>query len=53
MKQLKFVAACKDYFGFLPNQSLGEFLAEVKQLTDKDRSDLKIMFLSVGYEIVE
>lgn len=51
MKQMSFMAACKDYFGMRQGQTLSEFLAEVKALTMADREELKVLFKSVGYEI--
>lgn len=51
MKSLSFVAACKDFFGFKPNQTLSEFMAEIKQLTVEDRADLTKEFKRVGYDI--
>ena len=50
-KSMSFTAACKDYFGSKPGQSLGEFMAEVRALTEKDKGELTAMFPSVGYSI--
>jgi hypothetical protein len=52
MQKVSFAVACKQYFGMKPNQTLGEFSQELKQLTDKDKEDFKRWFPSVGYEIV-
>ena len=52
MKKMTFVAALKDYFGYLPGQMAGGFLQELKKLTDKDKEDYKKMLATVGYEIV-
>lgn len=41
MKQMKFVPACKDFFGQKTGQTLREFMDECKALTDKDRAELK------------
>lgn len=51
MKQMSLTAACKDYFGYKPGQTLGEFMAEVKALTTEDRAYFKREFLVAGYEI--
>lgn len=52
MKKMAFIAACKDFFGYKPGQTLQEFSAEIKALTPKDREDLIKEFKTVGYEIV-
>lgn len=52
MEKVSFAKACKEYFGMKPGQTLSDFLAELKELTEKDREELKAMFPSVGYEIV-
>jgi hypothetical protein len=51
MKQMTLTTACKDYFGYKPGQTLGEFMQEVKALTTDDREYFKREFLKVGYEI--
>ena len=51
MKTMSFALACKDYFGFKPNQTMTEFMGELKQLTTQDRADLSREFAKVGYEI--
>jgi len=48
-KEMSFVAACKDYFGYKPGQTLGEFMNEVRACTEADKEDLKKEFLKVGY----
>lgn len=35
-----FAGACKAFFGLLPGQSLGDFAAEVRKLTDSDRAEI-------------
>ncbi len=40
MEELGFVIACRKFFGQQKDQSLGEFQAEVKKLTEQDRKDL-------------
>lgn len=51
MKVMSFTAACKEYFGYKPGQTLGEFMTEVKQLTPEDRQYFTKLFPSVGIEI--
>ena len=46
-----FVAAAKDFFGFLPGQKLVSFSAELKALGDEDRIYLTKGLESVGYNI--
>ena len=46
-----FVAACKDYFGFKPDQGLKQFAEEVKQLTPADRAEMIPCFEALGYTI--
>lgn len=53
MKTTSFVVACNTYFGRKPGQTIGDFQAELKALTPKDRADLIAMFPSVGYTITE
>jgi len=45
-----FIAACKDFFGFKPSQSLMEFRDEIKELTDKDKDDIKAGLEQNGYK---
>ncbi len=51
MKEMSFVLACKDYFGFKEGQTMMEFAAELKALTDQDKADLSRYFETVGYKI--
>lgn len=51
MKQMTLTAALKDYFGYKPGQTLGDFMAEVKALTIEDRKYFIREFVKVGYEI--
>jgi len=48
LKEMTFVAACRQFFGMLPNETLQEFVAELKALTPQDKLDLIEMFKSVG-----
>lgn len=53
MEKMSFVKACKTFFGFKDGQTLAEFAAELKCLTDQDRADLTALFPSVGIEVTE
>src|SRR5712671_6267263 len=53
MQIMSFTAACKHYFGYRPQQTLGEFMAEVKELTPEDRAYFTKLFPSVGIEIAK
>ena len=39
--KMGFIVACSKFFGIRPGQSLLQFAAEVRQLTDKDKDDLQ------------
>ena len=45
------VAACKDFFGFLPDQRLIAFQKEYKQLTEKDKEEIREGLIKNGYNI--
>lgn len=56
MKQMGFVAAMRDYFGYLPKPdgqpgTAADFLSELKKLTDEDRLWFRENLPKVGYEI--
>ena len=38
---MKFVVACYQFFGKLPGQTMSQFAEELKNLTPKDREELK------------
>lgn len=48
-----FVVCLKKHFGLKSHQTLKEFVAEVKQLTEKDREELTEMLKKEGYEVDE
>lgn len=50
METMSFIAACRKFFGTKPGQSLQEFAAEVRALTDKDKTDLIEMFKTVNID---
>lgn len=39
-KSMKFVTACNKFFGRLDGQSLSDFAAELKHLTDADKAEM-------------
>jgi hypothetical protein len=47
-----FTAAMKDYFGFKPEQKLGEFVAEIKALNDAEKAFFAEGLRSVGYTLL-
>jgi hypothetical protein len=51
-KKLTFMAACRDFFGLKDGQTAMEFGKELKQLTDKDREEIKAGLAAIGYEII-
>lgn len=53
MENVTFVQAIHKFFGRKEGQSVGEFSQEIKALPAKDRADLKAMFPSVGYTIID
>ena len=50
LKHMTFISACNSFFGRKPGQTLQEFNAEIKCLTEQDRKDLIEMFRTVGYD---
>lgn len=46
-----FVICLKKFFGLKSQQTLKEFVAEVKQLTTSDREELTGMLEKGGYEV--
>lgn len=52
MPEMTLIAATKKYLG-LPGESLSDFSAQYKRLTDADRDDLKAAFSAIGVTIVE
>jgi hypothetical protein len=49
--QTTFVAAARDYFGYRPGQSLSDFNAELKALTEQDKAELIEGLRKEGYPI--
>lgn len=53
MKKMTFVAAMRDYFGpRTKDAGPGDFLKELKALTDADKAEFRTLLAGVGYEIV-
>lgn len=50
-KEMGFIAACKDFFGFLPDQTLMTFRNEVAALTPKDREEIRAGLIQNGYTL--
>lgn len=51
-KPTAFIVACKQFFGFLPNQTLAEFKEEVQRLTPADRAELApLLAKEIGKEV--
>jgi len=52
VKPASFMAAMKDFFGFLPGQNLTQFAAECKALTPADREYFTKGLIANGYPIL-
>lgn len=50
MKHCTFVMACREFFGLKDGQTLQQFAAELKELSQTDRKEFVEMFRSVGYD---
>ena len=50
LKQMTFVAACGQFFGLLPGQTLMEFALELKKLAPVDKEELIKLFVTVGID---
>lgn len=49
--KVSFAAACRDFFGFLPNQKPLDFGREMLLLTDKDRVEIAEGLTKNGYVV--
>jgi len=50
--KISFAVAYKKYFELLPDQKLGQFIAELKNLTQKDREELApLLAKELGIEV--
>lgn len=50
-RPMKFVPACKDFFGLKEGQTLRDFMDECKQLTEANRAEIKAGLEQNGYAI--
>ncbi len=50
-KEVGFVAACKEFFGFLPGQTLMTFRDEVKMLSPKDQEEIRLGLIQNGFNV--
>lgn len=50
-KEVGFIVACKHFFGQKPGQTLREFSAEMKELSDQDREEIKELLIAEGFKI--
>jgi len=48
---VKLVGAVKDYFGKKPGQTLQEFAAEYRALSETDKAELTALSKEQGYDI--
>ena len=39
---------CKEFFGYKPGQDMRGFMAELRELSDKDKAELCAMFKAAG-----
>jgi hypothetical protein len=53
MAQKTFIAACREFFGFKPEQTLNEFSAEIKQLSYHDKMELATEMRKVGIDVAD
>lgn len=49
--EMSLVSACKHYFGMKPDQTLSDFSAEFKALTEADKAEIKEYLTKEGYKI--
>lgn len=47
-QEMAFTARCKNFFGFLPGQSIGDFAKEIKALSDADKAEFVAAFNAMG-----
>lgn len=48
---MTFIAACKQFFGFKPGQTLSEFGKEIRDLTAKDREEIAEGLRAAGLDV--
>jgi hypothetical protein len=50
MKHVTFIMACREFFGIKTGQTLQDFAAEVRSLTQEDKAYFIELFKTVGYD---
>lgn len=50
-KQVGFIVACKEFFGFKPEQTLMTFRDEVAELTREDKEEIRAGLIALGFDI--
>jgi len=50
MSTKSFTAACREFFGFKPGQTLAGFAEELRALTPKDKADIYEGFKAIGIQ---
>lgn len=53
IREMTFMAACKDFFGLKPGQTALEFGKEIKALTDLDKAEIRAGLEKNGYKIMQ
>jgi hypothetical protein len=53
MPQIGFVKAMKDYFGLLPGESVMQFGAELKALTEADKQNFATGLRAIGIDCAD
>lgn len=48
-KEMGFIAACKEFFGQLPGQTLVDFRNEVAKLTPEDKAEIRTGLIQNGF----
>lgn len=51
MEKVAFPVAMKRFFGLMPGQTVANFAAELKALTDADRAEFKTLLRGVGFDV--
>jgi hypothetical protein len=52
-KPLGLIAACKEFFGFLPGQTLITFRDEFSKLSPTDKEEIRAGLIKLGYNVKE
>jgi len=51
-KEMTFLAAMKDFFGYRPGNTAADFMKEIRALDDKSRAFFKSGLEQNGYKII-